>query len=90
LGVRPEDVRIVSPDRADAAHAEVYELQPLGGFTIVDVNYGGLILRELVQGQTALRLGERIGITLDPARIHLFSGEDGRAFVHGAPTNAAA
>jgi multiple sugar transport system ATP-binding protein len=90
LGVRPEDVRIVSPERPDAAPAEVYELQPLGGYTIVDVNYGGLILRALVQGQTALKLGERIGIALDPARVHLFSGEDGRALAHGSSATAAA
>jgi multiple sugar transport system ATP-binding protein len=90
LGIRPEDVRITAPDAASAAPAEVYEVQPLGSYTIVDVRHGGLILRALLQGQPRLRPGEWIGVTLDPARVHLFAGEDGRALGRGAVTEAAA
>ncbi|MEJ8570682.1 ABC transporter ATP-binding protein [Microbaculum marinum] len=77
LGVRPEDVRISPPDADGAAAARVYEVEPLGGFTIVDVEMSGQILRAMLRGQPPIRANEPVGLSIAPSSIHLFARDSG-------------
>jgi multiple sugar transport system ATP-binding protein len=83
LGVRPEDVQISAPDADGAAPARVYEVEPLGAFTIIDVAFAGQILRAMLRGQPPIRPEEPVGLSIAPTSIHLFARDSGSAlFAH--------
>jgi len=84
LGVRPEDVAISAPDADGVAPARVYEVEPLGGFTIVDVEMSGQILRAMLRGQPPIRAKEPIGLSIAPSSIHLFARDSGDALFASA------
>ena len=77
LAVRPEDIGIDPSGANDGVEAAIYEVEPLGAFTIVDVSAGERILKVQAPGQPHFTLGERVGLALDPDRCHLFHGETG-------------
>lgn len=79
LGIRPEDVAITAPDADGAAPARVYEVEPLGGFTIVDIEMSGRVLRAMLRGQPPIRPDEPVGLTIAPEAIHLFARDTGTA-----------
>ena len=78
LAVRPEDIEI---DRSGAAGSGVdgtiYEVEPLGAYTIVDVSAGEQLLKVQAPGQPRFTLGEQVRLALDPDRCHLFHEETG-------------
>ncbi|TCT08759.1 carbohydrate ABC transporter ATP-binding protein (CUT1 family) [Tepidamorphus gemmatus] len=84
LGVRPEDVEILAPETDGAATAAVYEVEPLGGFTVVDVEFSGQVLRAMVRGQPRLKPKEPVGLTIRPERVHLFARDTGAALFREA------
>lgn len=77
LGVRANHMEIVDPEGADLV-CDVNSAEQLGGETYI---YGTLSDGTPVSlhraGQAPVRRGERIGIALDPASVHLFSQQDG-------------
>ena len=79
LAVRPEDLEIDTSGSAanGGVEASIYEVEPLGAFTIVDVSAGERILKVQAPGQPQFALGERVRLALDPDRCHLFHGETG-------------
>ena len=78
VGIRPEDFRVSSGGSADVEiDANVYEVEPLGGFTIVDVNIGESILKVQVPGQPSFELGQAVKLGFNPNRAHLFDGASG-------------
>jgi multiple sugar transport system ATP-binding protein len=84
LGVRPEDVTLTAADAPGALPARIFEVEPLGGFTVVDVERGGQILRALVRGQPQLRTEAEIGLVFDPRKLHLFAKDGGVALARAA------
>ena len=79
VAFRPED--IVLHDAAGGQgqiEAKVYEVEPLGAFTIVDVNIGERILKVQAPGQPQYQLGQAIRLGLDPGKCHLFNAETGK------------
>ncbi len=79
LAVRPEDLEIDTSGAAanGGVEASIYEVEPLGAFTIVDVSAGEQILKVQAPGQPEFALGERVSLVLHPDRCHLFQGETG-------------
>ena len=77
LAVRPEDLGIGAAGANGGVEAAIYEVEPLGAFTIVDVSVGEQILKVQAPGQPQFTLGERVGLAVDPDRCHLFHGETG-------------
>ena len=79
LAVRPEDLDIESAGAGsgDGVDATIYEVEPLGAFTIVDVSAGEQVLKVQAPGQPHFTLGERVRLALDPDRCHLFHAETG-------------
>jgi multiple sugar transport system ATP-binding protein len=73
-GIRPEALRLAD----DGAPASVEHVESLGHETLVHVVAGDARLVVRVDGMPALAKGARVGVALDPARVHLFDG-DGRS-----------
>ena len=58
--------------------ATVWEVEPLGGFTVVTLEAGGEKLRALMRGQPDIRTDAKVTLSVDPARAHYF-GAGGQA-----------
>ncbi|WP_131113452.1 ABC transporter ATP-binding protein [Lichenihabitans psoromatis] len=78
IGIRPEDLRVAAPDAPTGASARVFEVEPLGGFTVVTIEAAGTLLKALMRGQPRVRVNDAVGITVDPRAVHAFAS-DGRA-----------
>jgi multiple sugar transport system ATP-binding protein len=68
VGVRPEHVTL----GADGVKATVRVVEPHGVETLVTVAAGDLTLRARVAGFASLRVGDTVGVTLDPDGLHVF------------------
>jgi multiple sugar transport system ATP-binding protein len=70
LGVRAEDLEIGagSPD----VSGQVLLVSPLGSEQHVDVQVGEVELIVRATKETRIAVGDRIGLTIDPNRLHLF------------------
>jgi len=80
LGIRPEAVKLLSPEAADAdLRTQVRRLEPLGNELLVYVAGpagGDWVAR--VDPERRFQVGETAALRLDRARLHLFRGQDGR------------
>jgi multiple sugar transport system ATP-binding protein len=74
LGVRPEDVRVAS----EGAEGEVVAVEPLGAETHLLVRFGEDHVRARVPGFADRSPGDRLALTCDAAKAHVFeAGDDG-------------
>ncbi len=78
LGIRPEDLRVTDWTGGDGVPAQVTEVEPLGGYTVVTLAAGPQPLRALLRGQPDIRVGAQVALACDPGRVIYFSG-DGKA-----------
>jgi ABC-type sugar transport system ATPase subunit len=74
LGIRPEDLRIVAPDRGDV-RGEIYVIEPSGRETLVDVQSGEKVFRVVAEPGFDGRIGDSVGLHLTRERLHLFDGK---------------
>jgi ABC-type sugar transport system ATPase subunit len=79
VGVRPEHLRIVDPEKGMLS-GEVQIAEHLGGETYlyIALPLGETLVVE-IQGQVGARPGERVGIDFEPNTHHIFTG-DGSVF----------
>ena len=85
FAIRPEDIVIcAADDPAGTVAAEVYEIEPLGAFTIVDVNIGETILKAMVPGQLQFTLHQPIKLGFPTEKCHVFNRASGRLLVGAA------
>jgi multiple sugar transport system ATP-binding protein len=76
LGLRPNDLH---PDENGALHAEIRAIEQLGSESYLYGHFAdGTPLTVHNPGQTNLQPGERVTLTENPARIHLFDTETTR------------
>lgn len=74
VGVRPEDLKIGPWSTAlPGRPATVYEVEPLGGYTVVTVDTGAEKLKALMRGQPDIRLDSAVALSCNPARAHFFN-----------------
>jgi multiple sugar transport system ATP-binding protein len=85
IGIRPEDLK-AEPWTSDrpGKPAKVFEVEPLGGFTVVTLSAGEEKLRALMRGQPRIEVDSEVALACDPKRIHFFK-PDGQAL---APATA--
>lgn len=76
VGIRPESLTL-GPDAAGNG-ATVFEVEPLGGFTVVTLDAGEDRVRALLRGQPRVETDSRVTLAVDPAAVHFFAA-DGRA-----------
>ncbi|MCD2180489.1 ABC transporter ATP-binding protein [Rhizobium sp. GN54] len=79
MGIRPEDLK-VEPWQAGrpGRPARVYEVEPLGGYTVVTLDTGHQKLRALLRGQPDILIDSDVALSCNPERIHFF-GSAGEA-----------
>jgi len=84
LGVRPEDLSIGGEfTEAFSVPAAIYEVEPLGAVTIVDVKVGEQILKAQLPGQPKFLEGEPVHLRFDLDKCHLFDGSSERRLATG-------
>jgi multiple sugar transport system ATP-binding protein len=84
LGVRPEDLSVADKFAGVASvPAAIYEVEPLGAITIVDVKVGEQILKAQLPGQPKFTAGEPVHLCFDLAKCHLFDGGSERRLATG-------
>ncbi len=81
LGVRPEDVTLQFAPAEGALAVEVFVKERMGSYNVVDVKYGGEIVRVRTLPSVRVEAGMRGWITFDPARIRLFDKKSGETIL---------
>jgi multiple sugar transport system ATP-binding protein len=81
VGIRPESLSL-APHKAGTG-ATVFEVEPLGGFTVVTLNAAGEQVRALLRGQPRVEAESTVALAVDPAAVHFFAA-DGRALSRGS------
>jgi multiple sugar transport system ATP-binding protein len=71
-GIRPGDLRLASPDAEGAVAAEIVVVEPTGAETELLIQAGDDQLILVTHGRPKVNPGERIGLTIDPAKVHVF------------------
>ena len=80
VGVRPENLRIVASDSADAKlRAKVTLVEPLGAKDVVHLSLDGHEVRVIGTPGQRPRIGENVGVVADMDRVHFFDDETGEA-----------
>jgi multiple sugar transport system ATP-binding protein len=81
MGVRPEDLRLTSPDEEGVLKGEVYVVEPMGHETIVDVRAGDVHLAVLAPRDWRGASGESVGIRVNDRTACFFDGK-GTTTIH--------
>src|SRR4051794_830988 len=76
-GVRPGDLRLASPDAAETVSAEVVVVEPTGAETELLIKAGDSQLVLVTHGRPNVAPGERIGLSIDPTKVHVFDQASG-------------
>jgi multiple sugar transport system ATP-binding protein len=71
LGLRPEDVRVVTPDGADIT-ARIYTVELTGESTLVTADVGGARISARADRAFRAPIGTPVGLAIDAARLSLF------------------
>ncbi|MGH9103119.1 MAG: ABC transporter ATP-binding protein [Acidimicrobiales bacterium] len=83
-GVRPEDLRLVPLDTADAdgslIRGVVEVVEPLGAEQHVLVDAGGEVITARVPREDRVRAGEKVALSAVSSRVHLFAADSGVAY----------
>jgi multiple sugar transport system ATP-binding protein len=72
LGVRPEDVVVSTSPVEGGLEGEVYLVEDLGNDRYADVRIGGQTAVARLNGDLEPDVGDRLWLSFDPARAHLF------------------
>ena len=78
LGLRAEDLSVEQRGNASLA-GELYALEPLGDRTVIDVRVGTEMLKVKARPTVTGTPGERLLVTVDLDRAHLFDADTGLA-----------
>jgi multiple sugar transport system ATP-binding protein len=78
--IRPELVRLVAPDAPEALlRAKIALVEPLGAKDVVHLTFDSSDIRAVGVPGNRPTVGDNVGIAFDPAQMHLFDDETGRA-----------
>jgi multiple sugar transport system ATP-binding protein len=76
VGLRPEDIKVAAwSESAATPPSKVYEVEPLGGYTVVTVDAGSSRVRALVRGQPDIRPDAMVALSCEAARVHRFASD---------------
>jgi multiple sugar transport system ATP-binding protein len=83
-GVRPEHLGLGGG--SDAVPAEVIVVEPTGAETELLVQAGAAQVMVVIHGRTAVKPGDKVGLTVESGAVHLFDPASGRSLAFaGAP-----
>ena len=75
--MRPEHLTVIDAS-GDAVAGEIIVVEPMGAETELLIQAGDAQVTLLTNGRPNVNPGERIGLALDPAAIHLFDQKTGQ------------
>jgi multiple sugar transport system ATP-binding protein len=83
LGIRPEDffageACLGAPESCRFA-AEVRVVEPMGSESLLVISVARHDLRMRLDGRRYPRVGDRIGLAVNPAELHVFDAASGRS-----------
>jgi multiple sugar transport system ATP-binding protein len=71
-GIRPGDLTLTGPDTANAVQGEIVVVEPTGAETELVIQAGEATLTLVTHGRTTVNPGDRIGLAVDPGKVHVF------------------
>jgi multiple sugar transport system ATP-binding protein len=80
LGVRPEGVLVSDQKGKSGIPATVRLVEPLGSHDIVDLDFGGQMLRTRTSSGRLRKIGEQVQAWLDPAHIRFFDPRSSNSY----------
>ncbi|MGQ9543170.1 MAG: ABC transporter ATP-binding protein [Candidatus Bathyarchaeia archaeon] len=82
LGVRPEDITVYR-EKPPSEHfeAEVYAVEPLGSEIIINLKIGESIIKAKGTPEFKAEMGDRLHLTMNKEKIHIFDRATGRAII---------
>jgi multiple sugar transport system ATP-binding protein len=78
-GVRPEDLRIANNASSVSIPAAIEASEPLGNEVLLYLRAGGQDVTARAEPHVLARPGDRISLTIDPARVHYFDRASARS-----------
>ncbi|ADB63433.1 ABC transporter related protein (plasmid) [Haloterrigena turkmenica DSM 5511] len=79
LGIRPEDIEVVSADTPNAIEATVNVVEPLGDVAHVNINLGNQSYTASINGTPRWESGRKIQVKFPEESLHLFVADSGEA-----------
>jgi multiple sugar transport system ATP-binding protein len=80
VGVRPEHLRLVAPDAPEAVlQAKVSLVEPLGAKDVIHLSLDEYDVRVIASPGKRPRIGDNVGVAVDPQHTHLFDEMSGKA-----------
>ena len=80
ISIRPERIRIVAPDAAEATlRATVRLVEPLGAKDVVHLEHQGSDLRLVAAPGDRPRIGDNLGLAFEASAVHVFDNHSGLA-----------
>ena len=76
-GVRPGDLKLTGAGADDSVPAEIVVVEPTGAETELVIQAGGSQLVLVTHGRPSVNPGDRIGLAIDPAKVHVFDEASG-------------
>lgn len=78
IGIRPEDLTVKPSASAARDQVRVFEVEPLGGFTVVTLQAGETSLRAMVRGQPKIEPNSEVSLSVASGQACIFA-KDGQA-----------
>jgi multiple sugar transport system ATP-binding protein len=78
VGIRPEDIRIVTQDLDPVSTAVVVAVELAGARSWVELRWSSLEVRALAADNFPVLQGQVVGLKVDVTRLHLFDPRSGR------------
>ena len=76
-GIRPGDLQLADAGAADAVQAEIVVVEPTGAETELLIQAGEAQLILVTHGRPDVSPGQKIGLAIDPAKVHVFDEASG-------------
>ncbi|MBW1999187.1 MAG: ABC transporter ATP-binding protein [Deltaproteobacteria bacterium] len=81
LGIRPEDITITKESKRNSFEATIVHIELIGKESNVYLEAGGSFLTAIRSSTRDLRAGDRVWLSFDEERIHVFDQESGEALL---------
>jgi len=76
-GIRPGDLKLTSPTTPEAVAGEIVVVEPTGSETELLIQVGEAQLILVTHGRPNVNPGDRVGLAVDPAKVHVFDQQTG-------------
>jgi multiple sugar transport system ATP-binding protein len=81
VGIRPEDIAVLSAGDGDGIRATVSLIEPVGPFTWIDALWQGVPIKALARSDQEISPGSEVLLAFSDDALSLFDETTGRAFV---------